>query len=369
MRRQFPGRLQPLSRLCPLFVLVLLACGDPIVVLGDKPGTLRRVAGIPDSPGATVGDRATDTKLSGPSGLAVDASGRLFVADQRNSRIVAVGSDGSVSVVLDGRACSGDACIETPVALASDAVGRILIADRGIDRVLRFDPVTGALEVIAGSGIDAPATEDALALESPLLDPQGVAVLASGDIVFSETGGHRVWRIGPEGRLRVLAGSGRAAFGGDGQAATAAHLRGPTALAASGDRLYIADTGNQRVRAVDLDGGTITTVAGTGTRGFGGDGGHAAGAQLDGPSGLAVGSAGGRLYIADRGNHRIRLVHLASGTIDTFAGTGSTDFTGELLDAGDTALSEPAGVALAPRGFLFIADTGHHIVWRTPVGL
>lgn len=361
--RSFPG-----SRAAALLVL-LAGCGDPIVVLGDKPGTLRRIAGVPDQPGAALAPRATETLLSGPTGLAVDGGGRLYVADQRNARILAVDPDGTVEVALDRAGCAGGPCIETPVALAVDGVGRVLIADRVTDRVLRLDPATGGVEVVAGSGVEDAATEGAAAATSPLLDPQGVAVLPGGDIVLSEGGAHRVWRIGADGRLKLLAGSGRGAFGGDGGDATAAHLRIPTALAASDDRLYLSDAGNQRVRVVDLTTGTIQTVAGSGTRGFGGDGGNAAGAQLDGPQGLAVGPGGRRLYIADRGNHRVRVVDLPTGTIDTFAGTGSTDFSGELLDAGDTPLSEPSGVAVAERGFLFIADTGHHIVWRTPVGL
>ena len=356
--------------LAPLLVVAVLlsGCGDPIVVLGDKPGTLRRVAGIPDAPGPGSASDALATALNLPSGVAAAADGTLYVADQRNGRVLVVGTDGSLQVLADAASCGPGACLDRPVEVALDALGDVLVADRGADRVFLVDAESGAVSVVAGSSAAQEAAEGAVAVEVGIGDPQGVAALADGSVLFSDAGGQRVWRVAPDGTLRLVAGSGRPSYGGDGGPATAAHLRGPTALATDGARLYIADTGNHRVRVVDLATGVIQTVAGSGAAGFAGDGGSAAGALLSSPRGLALTPPGDRLYIADSGNHRVRVVDVRSGTIRTFAGTGSPIFTGELLDAGDTSLAEPLGVAVSARGFLYIADSGHHIVWRTPIG-
>lgn len=359
-----------LRTLVPLLAAALLlsGCGDPIVVLGDKPGTLRRVAGVPDAPGPGSAADALATSLNRPSGVAASADGTLYVADQRNGRILVVGTDGSLQVLADAASCAAGACLERPMEVALDALGDVLVADRGADRVFRIDADGGAVSVLAGSSAGQDPAEGAVAVEVRISDPQGVAALADGSVLFSDAGGQRVWRVAPDGTLRLVAGSGRPSFGGDDGPATAAHLRGPTALATDGARLYIADTGNHRVRVVDLATGVIRTVAGSGAAGFAGDGGSAAAALLAGPRGLALTPTGDRLYIADSGNHRVRAVDVRNGTIHTFAGTGSPDFTGELLDAGDTSLAEPLGVAVSARGFLYIADSGHHIVWRTPIG-
>ncbi|MCL7972110.1 MAG: hypothetical protein M8866_08520, partial [marine benthic group bacterium] len=122
------------------------------------------------------------------------------------------------------------------------------------------------------------------------------------------------------------------------------------------------------VRAVDLVSGIISTIAGTGASGFGGDGGPALSAALSDPRDVAVTSDGLILYIADRGNHRIRAVSLATGLINTAAGSGDTAFAGNLIDAGAAGLASPIGVATSPFGLVLIADTDHHIVWRTPTG-
>ncbi|MBI4546028.1 MAG: hypothetical protein HY703_12580, partial [Gemmatimonadetes bacterium] len=138
-------------------------------------------------------------------------------------------------------------------------------------------------------------------------------------------------------------------------------------LALGGGLLYIVDSANQRVRAVELASGVIKSVAGTGIRGFAGDGGPATEALLQDPQGVAVSPDGRTLFIADAGNHRVRTVNLATGLIATFAGTGDEAFTGDRGPAGETALSGPTSVAASPFSLLFIADTGHHIVWRSAV--
>jgi DNA-binding beta-propeller fold protein YncE len=335
-----------------------------VSVIGDIPGLMRIVAGVPDSPGRTAEVQATESLIREPGGLALDDDGVLYVADGGNARVLAVSSSGRLTVLRDDAACTVEPCLREPADLALDPQGRLVIADPAGHRVWRLDPATAESEVLAGTGQTGVAPDGVPALGAPLASPHGVAVDIDGTIFVSESRGARVRTIGPDGTLGTLAGTGEAGFSGDGGAATEARLDFPLGLDVAAGRLYVADAGNQRIRSVDLDGGTISTVAGSGLAGFAGDGGSATDASLRQPTDVAVTEDGERIYIADTFNHRIRLVRSASGRIETFAGTGDTEFSGELLDAGATSLSGPRGVAASPFGLLFVGDTGHDIAWR-----
>src|SRR5205823_4001321 len=157
------------------------------------------------------------------------------------------------------------------------------------------------------------------------------------------------------GTITTVAGTGAFGFGGDGGVATSADLASPFGVAVdAAGHIYIADTFNQRIRRVELD-GTITTVAGNGIFGFSGDGGPAIGAELANPDGVAI-EATGRIYIADTYNHRIRRVEL-DGTISTIAGNGNSGAGGDGGPATSAALQNPNAIALDASGRLYIADT------------
>ncbi len=350
-------------------VALLAACGDPVSIVGDIPGLMRIVAGIPETPGRTADDRAVESRIAGPAGLAMDAGGVLYVAESDNSRVISISSSGRLEVLRDDFFCSSPACLEEPAGLALDPAGRVVVADPAGNRVWRLDPVTGASEVLAGTGERASAPDGALAAEAPLSGPYGVAVDADGTIYVSESGAGKVRSIDGSGRLATVAGTGEPGFSGDGGPAVEARLSLPRGLALGPDGLYLADSGNDRVRLVRASDATIATVAGNGVRGFSGDGGSALDAALDLPEGVAVTADGARLFIADTRNHRVREVALATGRIETRAGTGATAWTGDLLDAGATSLSGPRGVATSAFGLLFVSDPGHAVVWRLALGL
>ena len=235
-------------------------------------------------------------------------------------------------------------------------------------RVWRFDAATGARTLLAGTGESETTPDGELAVESPIRSPRGVAVDENGRVYFAEGRSHRVRTILADGTLWTVAGTGESGFSGDGGPATDAMIYFPAGIDIAAGVLYIADAGNHRVRAVDLTSGIITTTAGTGTPGFSGDGGDPLSASLSDPRDVAAADDGLSLYVADRGNHRIRLVTLVSPSINTFAGSGDTEFAGNLIDAGAAGLWSPIGVATSPFGLVMIADTEHHIVWRTPTG-
>ncbi|MFB6259719.1 MAG: SMP-30/gluconolactonase/LRE family protein, partial [Thiohalorhabdaceae bacterium] len=200
------------------------------------------------------------------------------------------------------------------------------------------------------------------ATDAALQRPADVAVAADGAVYIADPGDQRVRRVSPDGTITTIAGTGAAGFGGDGGPADQAQLNGPQGLALGPDGgLYIADTGNHRIRRVGTD-GYITTAAGTGSAGYGGDGGAGRQAQLSSPHGLALDDAG-NLYIADSGNHRIREL-APSGIIRTVAGTGTSGSNGDNGPAAQAQLSNPRDVAVGPEGAVYVADRGNRRIRR-----
>ena len=190
--------------------------------------------------------------------------------------------------------------------------------------------------------------------------PAGVEVGPDGTVFVAETIAQRVRAAGRSQSFRTIAGNGRQGNTGDGGRATAASLQDPSALAVTPRGVAVADTANDRVRLIRGD-GTIAALAGTGEQGFSGDGGPAAGAQLNGPAGLEA--AGDVLFVADTGNHRVRMVD-AGGAIRTIAGNGSPGFAGDGGPAAAAQLNRPTGLALAPDGALLVADSGNRRIRR-----
>ena len=204
------------------------------------------------------------------------------------------------------------------------------------------------------------------ALEANLRSPNGIAVASDGSVYIAESGNARVRLMNRAGLITTVVGNGVRGFGGDHGRATAAELNGPDGLAVAGDgTLYIADFDNNRVRKVSPT-GVITTAAGNGQAGFGGDNGPVATSVLNHPSGVAVG-ADGSLYIADFGNNRVRRVGL-TGVITTVAGGGLAGFSGDNGPATQAALSNATAVSVGPDGNLYIADYGNHRVRRVSTG-
>ena len=247
---------------------------------------------------------------------------------------------------------SGAALPLRPAAVAYDAAGNAYFADTDRNQIYEAT-LGGTLLVVAGNGTQGFAGDGGPATSAELNAPQGVAIGPAGEMYIADSGNQRL-RVVQAGTVSTFAGSGVRGFAGDGGSATAASLSSPTALAldASGALLF-CDTGNQRVRRVSK--GTIATVAGNGTQGFAGDGGLATGAQLDGPQGVAT-SADGRIFLADSRNHRIRVID-ASGNITTLAGNGVRGYSGDGSAATAAQLNLPRGLVLTSAGVLVFADS------------
>ncbi len=253
-----------------------------------------------------------------------------------------------------------------PSAVAYDAAGNLYIADSGRNQVFEAT-LAGSLLVVAGTGTQGDTGDGGAAGAAQLNDPEGVAVGPDGTIYVADTGNARIRAIAG-GSIRTLAGTGVHAFGGDGGVPTGASFRTPAALALDGTGgLLVCDTADHRVRRVDLAaGGLLSTVAGTGVQGYAGDGGAATAAELDSPGGVAVASDG-RLFIADTHNRRVRVVS-AAGTITTFAGNGVRGGGGDGGPAPSAQFIEPRGLAIAGSGALWIGDAGTRRVRQVSPG-
>jgi trimeric autotransporter adhesin len=347
---------------CALF---FAACDDPIVIIGDLPGFMRITAGSPDTAGVRLDSIATRTLLSAPLGIATDSQGVLYIGDSR-SRIFRVTSNGRITRLLNHDPCFVKTCVGRPQALAVMPGGNaVLIADDMSDKVWRLTISNREVVAIAGTGVNAVAPDGTVATAATLSSPTGVLVLPDGRIAIAERNAHRIRVIGADGILRTLAGTGVQGEAADGGLAASEPLNLPTGLALWDNTLYVTETGTHTIRAIDLGTGTITKVAGNGTAGFTGDGGPRLEAGFNYPA--AIAASEDHLFVSDQNNDRVRLVNLQTNLVTTFAGTGSRAFNGNGRPAGESSLFRPAGLAASIFGFLYIADSGHHIVWRTPV--
>ncbi len=335
----------------------------------DISGTITTFAGTGEKGYRGDGGPAAEAVLNGPSGVAVDDFGDVYVADTGNHRVRRIDVNGTIGTYAGTgvRGYSGDgswaasARLDTPVAVATDAAGRVYIADYGNRRVRRVD-LANTIETYAGPGNTVDWGDSGLATDARLDGPGGVAADTAGNVYVADYLGRRIRRIDPAGVISTVPGTDESGSGGDG-AADAALLVGPADVAVDpAGNVYVADYLGRRIRRID-PAGVTSTVAGTGEAGYGGDGGAADAAPLDGPAGVAA-DAAGNVYVADLSNHRIRRID-ASGNISTVAGTGEPFDRGDGGRASEGRFSREIGaVAVDASGNVYVADSFDHTVRR-----
>jgi uncharacterized protein (TIGR03437 family) len=325
-------------------------------VLCRSQGVISTVAGNGTLGFSGDGGPATSAALSLAFGVGVDSAGNIYISDAGNNRIRKVNTAGVISTFAGNGTMgfSGDggpatsAALFLPYGVAVDGAGNVYILDTGNSRVRKVDT----------AGIISTVANDVTGVEA-------LAVDSSGNVYFA-TNASSILEVNKAGNVSTVAGGGFG-FSGDGGPATQAALNFPEGLAVdSAGNIYISDAGNNRIRKVNTA-GRISTVAGTGTAGFSGDGEPATSARLgfsiaNQQQGLAVDSAG-NLYIADVLNNRVRKMNTA-GIISTFAGNGTAGVlgNGDGKPATNASVVEPRGVAVDSAGNLFIADTGHGLI-------
>jgi sugar lactone lactonase YvrE len=314
------------------------------------------------------GDGASALKatMNIPAAVAVDTNNNVYFSDSLNHCVRKINSAGIISTVAgngtEGFSGDGgkatDAQLDQPQGIALDGHGNLFIADYGNQRIRKVAS-DGTITTVAGSkkgfiGDNGPAPNAAFH------DPLGVAADPLGNLYVADAENSRIRKISFDGVVTTIAGIDTAGFSGDGGPATAAEMDRPTDVAvdASGD-LFIADSGNNRIRKITPD-GIISTVAGSGdpltfSGGFSGDKGPATEATLSVPTDVTVDSAG-NVYFTDTFNSRIRKID-TGGIITTLVGSGIAGFSGERNVATEAALNEPIGVEIDGDGNLYIADS------------
>jgi NHL repeat len=310
-----------------------------------------------------TGDGATalSATLDSPTCAVTDLLGNIYICDQFNSVVRRVSTGGIISTFAGtgNPTYNGDNIAATAANIGfswgavTDAAGNVYVSDQTNHRVRRISPA-GIISTVAGNGTSGYTGDSGPATNAELKSPLGLALDASGNLYIGDPYSNCVRMVNAAGIITTFAGNGSSGFGGDGGAATAAQLNQIWGMAADASgNVYICDGGNNRVRKVSTS-GIITSIAGTGSPGYGGDAGPAASAKLNDPSGICV-APNGVIYIADMHNNRIRRIS-TTGVISTVAGTGVMGFAGDGGLAATCELAHPIGISMDAAQNLYIAD-------------
>lgn len=347
------------SRENSYLALCLLACGGAAT---GQTTIIRTVAG--GGPDGVPGPQAS---IGQPGVVVAGQNGTVYFTSRGSHRVFALEANGDVKVVAGSgvKGFSGDggpallASLNDPFGLAVDSAGNVYISDSENSRIRKVDASTGVITTIAGTGSFGYSGDGGPATSARLARPYGLALDVNGNLYVADSSNNVIRRIGGDGVITTVAGNNRGSFAGDGGAATAASLSGPYGVGfdAAG-AMYIADRGNNRIRRVAVD-GTISTWMGNGTASFSGDGGPAARAQISEPFAIVFDSAG-NAYVAESGNRRVRKVAPNGGTVTTIAGNGVLS---PIADGGPaTTPMAVSGVAVDAVGNVFITDGQNHRV-------
>lgn len=308
-------------------------------------------------------------QVNNPYGLAIGPDGQLYFCDLDNQRIrrIDLGTRQTVTVAGNGQrghagdgGLATDASLNMPHEVQVDAAGHLYIVERDNHVIRRVDATTGIISTLAGTGSAGMSGDDGPAALAQLRAPHSIALEPTGRfLLICDTGNHRVRRVElASGRIDTVGGTGERLPTPDGTPLGGTPLNGPRAMAfdAAGD-MYLALREGNAIYRVDRTASTLHHVAGTGEQGYSGDGGQARLARLAGPKGLAW--SRDVLYVADTENHVIRAIALTTGIIETVLGTGQRG-DGPEPDPRRCALARPHGVLVDAKGTLYVGDSEAH---------
>jgi len=326
---------------------------------------IKTIAGN-DTPGYR-GDNgpAINSELYGPEGFWMDKNGNIIIADAGNNRVRKITvSTGIITTIagIDTAAYFGDgglavnAALFIPEAVALDTLDNVYIDDAENSRIRKIDGVSGIITTIAGTGVAGFSGDRGPATNARLDVPSGLCLDNFGNLFIAEYYTKRIRKINlASGIITTIAGTGTSGYSGDGGPATNAEFAGPIQVFADiSGNIYVADQDNSAVRKIDAVTGIITTIAGNNTAGYSGDGGPATNAELGMPAGVYVDKPG-NVYIADLGSGTIRKIDATSNIITTVAGTGVQGFSGDGGPATNAQLA-CSDIFLDNNGIMYIAD-------------
>lgn len=353
-------------------------------VCDDASGNICTWAGTGDAGYFGEGGDRRDAWFYFPTDIEVSPLGNPIIQDWNNHKIRMVKPDDTVVTIMgtdfigdgppDGSDKTAPGAPGTSVNLnhPTDAVyfpdGTLLSASWHTHKIRTWDPATGLVMVHCGATPGFVGDNGESATGMLMNQPKAVEIAEDGTIYILDMRNQRVRALSPDFTIRTLAGNGTKGYAGDGDLLTNVNFAFPSgtnprpggALALADGILYVSDTENYRIRAINLLAGTISTVVGNGTAGFSGDDGLASAAQINYVTDIEV--VGGKMYIADTDNDRVRVVDLATGMISTIVGNGTPDYTGDGGPALEASLHHPYGLDVDEDGTLYIADTYNHVI-------
>ena len=316
-------------------------------------------------PYPSIGDgkRGIDVSLTLVDGIATDPRGNIYISHRSQNRIRKLSPNGTITTIAGNGIAgfSGDgvpalkSSLNFPAGLAFDK-GNLYVADRNNHRIRKIDS-NGIISTVAGTGIPECCNDNGLAVEAHLHFPSDIDVDTEGNLYISDRSNNRIRKVNSDGIITTIAGLGKPGYGGDFGPADKALLKYPFGISHDNKgNFYIADRGNNRVRKIDQR-GIITTIAGDGTHSFGGDYGPANQSSLAFPTDVIVDSLG-TVYIADRNNNRVRKIDRL-GVITTLMGLSQTEFNGDNEISAETTLHLPFALALNGEDRLLVVDRNH----------
>ena len=310
---------------------------------------------------------ATNAQFNGVQGLALDPAGNIYAADISNNRIRKITISTGIISTIAGTGTGGyngdgilatAAQINIPSALAFDNNGDLYFTDRSNSRIRKIAMATGIISTVAGTAATGYNGDGILATAAQLNNPNEVSFDASGDMYIADWLNNRVRKVNMStGVISTIAGTGAAGYNGDGIAATAAQINGPCGITFDyAGNIYIAEYGGARVRKITIGTGLISTIAGTGSFGYNGDGIAATAAQLNGCAYIKF-DAAENMFIGDGINNRVREIIKSTGIISTIAGTGTVGYNGDGIPAATAQLNRPFYILFdQPKCNMYIAD-------------
>ncbi len=326
-----------------------------------KSQTISTFAGNGNASYSGDGAQATSAEINNPTGIAFDGSGNLYLSDYNNNRIRKVNAQGVITTFAGNGTMgySGDggqannASLSLPSTIVFDAIGNAYVVDAG-NNCIRKISTTGVITTVAGNGTSGYTGDGGLATMATLDFPCGIVFDQSGNMYIADRNNNVVRKVSTTGVISTFAGTGVFGFGGDGGTATSALLANPNGVDFDKlGNLYIADKYNNRIRKINSL-GIISTVAGIGTSGSTGDGGQASLAEFDNPFGVTFDQAG-NYYVSDFNNNKIRKIN-TSGVISTYVGNGIGGYGGDGGLAHLAQIFNPEKVTFDAMGNLYIPD-------------
>jgi streptogramin lyase len=337
--------------------------------------TIETVAGTgkPENNGSQ--GQALQTNVGDPFGVEIGPDGALYICEVRNHRVLRLDlKSGELTTVAGNgtKGYSGDggpatkAQLNEPYEVRFDRAGNMLFVEMQNQLVRKVDAKTGVISTVAGTGAKGFGGDGGPATKALFSSPHSIALDAADNIYIADIANHRIRKVDAKtGIVTTIAGNGERQQPVEGQTAAGKPIIGPRALFVDGNTLWIALREGHAVWTMDLTSGLLKHIAGTGKRGFTGDGGSAREATFDGPKGIALGPDR-CAYVVDTENHAIRKIDLASGRISTIAGSYPEDkgFDGDGGRATSAKMDRPHGICVAADGTVYIGDTLNHRVRR-----